>query len=37
MLVLLAFGLAIAAYVFDLDDVFEGRKLTFYVVSWMQE
>ena len=32
MLVLMAFGLAIAAYLFDLDDVFEGRKINFLVV-----
>ena len=32
MLVLTAFGLALAAYVFDLDDIFEGRKINFLVV-----
>ena len=33
MLVLMAFGLAVAAYVFDLDDFLEGRKITFFVVG----
>ena len=28
----MAFGLAVAAFVFDLDDVFEGRKINFLVV-----
>ena len=37
MLVLMAFGVALAAYIFDLDDFFEGRKINFLVVRQSQQ